>query len=544
MTGFQQAARAFMVYGSYYVFLLLFTVLAYRYFLIRGRIAGFFKTDLRGALICVALTVVVFASVAPELRVTGDENDLLGVANAMSMSSVKRADRAMNLQGIAGDLTAGSWGMDFRPLAFPFAEQIAYVFSGDLSEKKAFALNAVFLFVFLWVLYRAFEKRLGWAWAFSALLAVLAQPVLTLSAASAGYDMAALLFLALSLVFMREFLEAPDRGRFGLLWVHLLVLANLRHEGIALFAVAVFWLLWWKRDTASYLRSEPLVWATPLILAPLFCQRLLVPFWGQQPGKTALDFFSLRPVLSNIGTFIFEVSKADFWHPFAGFWNVLGAAAVIYFGIVLIRRSSRWDEAGRRFACVAVSWAAILFVLINAYGSENFRYPVTARYYLPLSVFFSISAVALLSEVRFMNAARISALALGVFVIYHPVAAEGGFSHTYLFNREYYFVESFLKRQPDRQTCLLVTSMPQQYGAGWSIASVSPWYVNAHKEEFLGNDRRFYSRMFAVQRIDRTTGDFIRDAALEKDFRLETLDELPLGDGSLFRISEVLRPGF
>ena len=135
--------------------------------------------------------------------------------------------------------------------------------------ENVFVLNIFVLFLLLFLIYAQVKNYLGNnIWALSAVILVASQPVVVQSASSGGFDLLAALFLIISFSCLRWFLNAPDTARFQLLWVSLLMLSNVRYEGVMFFAIVLFFLLYFKYiKTRFFVNGATIVYPlTPLLL--------------------------------------------------------------------------------------------------------------------------------------------------------------------------------------------------------------------------------------------------------------------------------------
>jgi len=290
-----------------------------------------------GILFSVVLVSGIFVSVEPFFRLLSDETNLLSVSRSMTYSKS------------VGNVTQGIWDgfvyypieaqMPKRPFLFPFLTHVLHSLFG-YRVYHPFVVNYLSLCSVLSILFIMIKKHYGKVIAYAGLLFVVAQPVVSETAASGAFDLLCVLFLVLSVFSLDSFLTRPSAIRFQTLWVHLLLLANTRYEAPLYFIVVMALLFWFKRIKLEYFRLSFIYPLTPLVMLPTFWQRLFVETNLQVPeGESAL---SIGNFIQHNKDFLHSLFRFDFYLPYATIINLLGTIALVYYVYLFLAR--KWPE--------------------------------------------------------------------------------------------------------------------------------------------------------------------------------------------------------
>jgi 4-amino-4-deoxy-L-arabinose transferase-like glycosyltransferase len=238
-------------------------------------VPGFIKSNAAGIVISILLACTIFLSVEPIFRVLSDETNLASVSKSMLYE--RRAD----------NVTMGKWYYDNfypmnreiekRPLMFPFFMYLVHLVFGYHPEN-AFILNFLVLITLFFLIYRIGKGYWGEMGGMAGVILVAAQPIVSQTATSGGFDLFFVLFLTISFLAVRSFLKDRSPLRFELLWLTLVMVASSRYEGIMLMAIVVAFLYAFR-----YLKKELFAsgfgvsfFITPLLLLPYLWSRVIV----------------------------------------------------------------------------------------------------------------------------------------------------------------------------------------------------------------------------------------------------------------------------
>jgi hypothetical protein len=526
-------------YGGYYLILSIsiFWIITITQTISYHRLSfkDFIKKYGKGTLLSLIITVIIFTSVKCYFRVLSDETNLACVSKSMTYE--RRTD----------NITMGKWYYDnfypikrltpTRPLFFPFLTNIVSVVSGYRPEN-AFAVNFIALFSLLFLLYILVKKRLGDIWAISTVLLVASQPVVSQAATSGGYDLLAVLFVVIYLASLERFLKKPSPFSFQFLWVNLLILSNIRYEGILYFIICMGALLLLRYINLDSLkiRINPLYFSTPLILLFLSWPRALMN--GLDSGVP----FALLYIVKNIKAFFKIFFDFRFFLPYATIVNTIGLASLLWLGSLFLASRIFKEKHKRHFVLVSTSCLLANLLLFMTFHNARADHPTVSRLYLLFCVLLSVIAIVGLSMGSLTRRKPVYILAFSIimFMLYHPVSIKDRFSKTLLLPREYRFVTSFLKKEATKgRNFLIVAARPGQYTA-YDWGAVDFDYIGKNKDIIIEYQNRLYRDIFVIQEIDYRTLEPTPETALTANFTLETLTEVQKGAKSFVRISRIV----
>lgn len=509
------------------------------------------RTRAAGILAAGALCGAVFLSVPPRLRVLPDETVLMAVSRSMTFD--KTVEVVTDAQRYFETLYPESivFELQPRPHLFPYLLSILHTAIG-YRVANAFVLNFLVLWGLLALVYVWTKEALedaGNAEAFteagalSAMLLVVSQPVLTLSASSGGFDLLAAFCVLLSFRFLRAFLKAPSAARFEALWIALLAVSCVRYEGAVYLAVALAGLLAFRCVRAEHFAGSPVFALTPVFFLPFLWQRLLVADeFHKAAGRTVC---SPSILLANTAAFLRTGLRFDFQLPYASIVNLLGFAAGLYF---LATEAGAWrrpreDDGGapaRRFALIAAASLLAHWTVLASFYFSLPDSPSASRYFVVFAIVLSWLTLLFAARWDFFRKrpARLLLAAVAAVLLYHPVAMEDRVGRSLALPREHEAALDFLK---DKRDFLVIADMSSLYTV-YGYGAVGFRVVQANGADFLArHSTSLFADIFVIQEIDLKTGAPIPWQVLPTGFTLETVRELRTRPLSSMRISRVRR---
>lgn len=533
--------RPFFSYGAYYLILLLvlFWIITLLQCLsqYKPNLKSFIKSYGLGLVVSLLLTSLIFTSVQPIFRVLSDETNLLAVSKSMTYE--KRID----------NVTMGKWYYDNfypirrvtpkRPLLFPFFTHILHILLGYRTEN-AFILNFLVLFSLFFLIYVIIKKYLGNMWAFSATLLVASQPIVSQTATCGGFDLLSVLFFLVCFLCLWWFLKEPSAIRFQLLWVNLLMYANIRHESILAFLIMLCLLACLKYIKIGFFKTKMnfLYFCTPLIFLCLYWQRLLI----KNPFETQKAAFSVSYFVKNNLIFLRTFFNYDFFLPYATFINFVGFLSLLYFGYLFLSAHIAREKYQRHSILITAACLFANWTMYTSYHMGKVDHASASRYYVVFCVLLSVLALIIANHFRIFRQKPVSILALSIlmFMIYHPVSVEDRFSRTQTLPREYRFVMNFLKEESKKnRNFLVITKRPGQYTVH-NYGAVNFNYANTNKSVVKDYNRHLYENIFVIQDIEYKTSKVTKGTRLNKKFVLEKLVESQNKSVWFTRISKVV----
>jgi hypothetical protein len=529
----------FLANGSYFIILLLLVLWVASIIGLVHHFKPFWKPILRsygpGLLFSLLMTVVIFSSVEPSLRVLSDESNIISVSHSMV------SERKIN------NVTEGIWyyrgfhplasGMPVRPLVFQFFIHIVHILTG-YRAANAFVVNFIVLSTLFFIVFALFHRFGKTKTGIAAIILVAAQPITSLTGTSAGYELTAALFLILSFVALWTFLKNSSTPTFLFLWFTLLVAANIRYEGIIFLVVVMTLLAALKQLKFEYFKAYYglIVWSTPIVLMPLVWQRLMPLGRIFQTKEVA---YSMEYVLPHTLSFFKTIFKLNFYYPYAPVVCIAGMVGMMYFVYRVTYGQRRFQKyeyflIGITSTCFMLAW----FIYIS-YHFGRADHPSSARYFVLFTTVFSIMAAAFLSGLPLFKKSPSFLILVAVlcFIPYHTVAVKDVFSRTQTVPRRYHFTHNFFKHiAREDNNFVVIDNYPSQH-------VIHNW-GGVHYSKVLSNDvlatqleQHLINRLYLVQDISYQDKEPTNYKKINKVLRLETLKELQNRGESFIRIS-------
>lgn len=488
-----------------------------------------------GFLFSLALAALVFVSVPPTFRILSDETNMLAVSKSMLYE--QRVENVTQAKRFFGIFTPIFRDTEKRPLLFPFLTHILHVMTG-FRPWNPFVLNFLALCALFCALFILLRKHLGAVFACSCLLLVAAQPIVSLCATSGGFELLSVLFMLLSFMSLKAFLENPGPVRFQVLWLTLMMLANTRYECMAVFGLTMAALVMLGRFRWDWLKTSWAYALTPLVLLPAFWQRVLMMGRYEQPPGTPL--FSLNSLADH--NILFFRNLFNFTLPFANVINALGIVSLLYFAREFYL-SKKTDDDKKQLVLISAGNVLVLWIIITAHFFGRMDHVASSRLFLLYPILLSLGFGMLMFRFRrlWKRPANFLLAAAALFLFYHPIAVKDRITKQLYWHREHAAVLDFLKNR-ESENFLIIAEKPGQYTA-FDYGAVHFSNANIAKGQILLEYKRhLYDAIYVVQEIQYASSSPTAGTRLDADYRLETQWERQNTPESFIRISRVVRP--
>ncbi len=532
-----------LIYGrvSYWLILALICVWIWQAsrFLVAQRFspASFVRRHWVPLAAALGMTFMAVNSVPSQFRVLSDETNLLGVSQSMLYH--KTAFNSTQQKRYYGAMQPISFELEKRPLVFPFIVHLVHLVRG-YSPQNAFVLNAGVYFALLALVGIAVKTNVGSVAAVATIVLVGAHPLVVTTARSGGFDLLATFLTALSFVLAYLHMREPSPRRLAVLFATLLVFAQVRYESAIYIVVIGLCLIILGYAPWRYISAHiGLYVAAPLLMLPLFVQRILMPHpYENGPGVAAFGYEHFRKFIRRFGEAQLDLGFLQPHVPIL-YWLAVPALILLAFRFVRRRRAPE-----SRTECHWVFMASLALLvshgLVFSYYFGDFTHPASARFYLNLSVLVALLPVGLHQCLpALITPARLLVGAIALAVLYHPVSVAGRFTATQTLWRESELEWQFLERRGDPNV-LVVTSRPGQFTA-LNYGAVNFGYAQGNAASLLLElRRRLYSDILVFQRISYDTENPVPDDQLGSMFRLQSVVERQSSATEFVRISRVV----
>ena len=532
----------FFVNGTYFVLLTMVLFWASTYIFAlkntgKAQVMAWAKEHWRGLVLTAAVTLVVFLTIDPSLRVLADETNLLGVSK--NLHYYKTADFA----------TTGKWyyeaywnlnvTMDRRPALFLFFVSLIHALRG-YHYSNAFHTNAILIPFFVFFAYRLAKSLGGEFYGILAGAFVMAHPITMVSARSGGFDLMAAFFSLVVVKHLFDYCKEPTANRLALLWLNLCMLTHVRYEGAGFLLAAVFLLLVLRMVKWEYLKPYAFVYSfTPIFLLPRVWQMILKANDSEQPMNATL--FGWKYVVENTHDYFGLMKRAyEFQKPHSGLLLVLATV-----GLLLVIRSL-WKlvheherkKPLERFTIFVMVWVGMLACICFAYFWGKPMHPAAARLYVPLDTFVAFLAAWFVAQVCRRAPPLVPALLAAVVLCLHvPAAAQARFINELTLSRQAVQVWRYLEQLHDKNI-MVVTDRPglftvMDYGA--EDLSVVKQAGNLPFEL----SRHLYKDMYVIQEMDLTTKKPVPEFEIWPEHTKEPVLEFQNTENTTVRVSRI-----
>jgi hypothetical protein len=327
-----------------------------------------------GAIYAIAIAVVLFALVPPQMRVQFDETSLVG-----SSQSMHRYEASLVTTGALpfdGDIVPRENTVDKRPPLFAFLVHLLHRVAG-FQVANAFWVNGLLLVIGLFAVFQVVRTQLGPLAALAAPLCLLSVPVIGVTATSAGFDLMATVWLLVAVIAASDFVRRPDHGRFCWFLAAGMLLAQSRYESLpvaGLLGVIVF-----LRVRGRYRPNgiaAALLALSPALVLPIGFLLLHSQNPKFYPEAGGVPLLSLVHIADHVGPLLAEWFAPSFAGLFPG---VLAVAGCLLLGLRLLKSQGSHEDLTIGLAVLAPTLIALAWF----YGDA--REQTAARLFLPLA---------------------------------------------------------------------------------------------------------------------------------------------------------------
>ncbi len=482
------------------------------------------------------LVVTVWISVVPGFRVLSDESNLISVSKSFYLSK-QPLNVTMGMQSFEKFQMLAS-EIPKRPLLYPFFISILHSIFGYHS-LNAFLTNTLFLLFFLTVTIVVVVKVRGWMLAIAATFLVLSQPIITLSATSAGLDFFSVFWLFAFLLCLWKFLNTRTEQSFILLWCTGIMLSHTRYESLIypLIVFLVLAIVYPSLILALIRKYFVLLPMTLVFLIPLILQFYLSQ--GKYENPVGQPLFSLEYGWRNVVVYFQNFLRLDFYLPYATLLNLLALAVILDLAIsflkgrLIISLNHKSVFYSIIFLLLAVN---MLIFMMHFMGSYN--HPAQARFFIFSSLIYSFIPIIFSEKVGWLTPKRIVTAAILLFLIYHPVSTSKSFSNSLNEVRKTRFETDFFKTK-GRRDILLIIDRPGQYVID-GMSAVDFDFANKNYYRLIMNKGNFvFKEIYTVQEVSYSTAKVLSHHRLDARYQLTDLAKKQLTGDSYIVISRV-----
>ncbi|MEC8651893.1 MAG: hypothetical protein VXY92_04960, partial [Planctomycetota bacterium] len=317
-------------------------------------------------------------------RVQFDETSLLGVSQNMHLHG--RAVMTTGAIPFEGQPFPLENMVDKRPTLFAYLCSLVHGVAGYRVEN-AFVVNAALLWLGLFSVFAAVRARLGLAAGLAAPLWLVAVPLTSVVATSAGFELLATVTLALATIAALGFVARPDEPRFAALLGCGALFAQSRYESLP--AAVLLGLLAAFAARGRFVMTTRCRWAlaaVPTLVAPLvlLADHARDPnFTPEAAGRALVSFANFADHVTPFLSALFSPSPDN---------AMPGIVAIV--GVLSLGMRVRAGQASKGDLLVAAPAAAIT-LLVLAWFYSDAGDPTALRLFLPVAWLCALAPLAL-----------------------------------------------------------------------------------------------------------------------------------------------------
>lgn len=506
---------------------------------IEFRFLNFIKKYWVGITVASFLVGFVFLSVKPGFRVLSDETNLVAISKSMVFNKT------------IYNTTMGKWYHDIywplnnelpkRPLMFPFGIHILHTFLG-YSYYNGFVFNGIVLWVLLISVFIVAKKLKDNIFGIGMMFIVISQPIITINATSAGFDLFSAFFLWIVLLSSYIFLRNPTNPNFALLWVNLILFANIRYESFIYHLILILAFVSFRIVKTSHWKGYPKLYlATPILYLPLVWQFILKPNSRENPEGVSL--FSIKHFFNNLIELGNGMVDFQAFLPYATIYNLMALFILILIPIKLYLNKSLKMEVFKKEIISVFGLVLILnFIIVLSHFFGRYGHPSSARLFLVLILALSLAPLLLCKTFPNISSKYFSIMAVITFIIYHPIAIENKFINTQNLVRENNETYRFFENIKDTRF-IVITDTPGHHSI-LNLGSVNFKYANIHILELLKNlENHLVNDIYVIQKLSiKPQEKLLEDYQLLLPIHLKILHEFQYKPDHIVRISKFYDP--
>lgn len=479
---------------------------------------------------CFLLTLIVWFGVEHTFKVLSDESNLMAISQSLTFDKT------------AYNHTMGRWyydnfwpianQIDKRPILFPYLLQLVHVIHG-YSIENVFFLNSVFLFLFLYLVFILIYPIAGTLGGLAGLFFVLAQPILSITAISGGFDLfACLLQFWVAFLVLQICIRENTKVRL-LLWYSLILLVHARYENIVALPIVMGVLFVFGKFPLSEFKKHPYLYPLSLVFVIPRIWQFMMPQNYENPSGTPVigysNFIKHLPIFAeNFVNFKFEL-------PYATILNVAGTIiALVWLAFFIRNKKEILSSKYFPFALVLLGFAFSELTITLSHHFGVFEHPTQARLFLVFVVTLSLSPFLIYSFYKKFPGIYLLLAAVSLFLCYFPIAQENRFVNKLTIIRKTRWAYQFFDNL-DKKNILVITDRPGIYTIRPMGAVDFNWAQMNVKMIQDDLERHLYDDAYVVEDVEYGK----KRSQLSDHFELQTLFERQNTPEVYVRISKV-----
>lgn len=442
------------------------------------------------------LAGVVYGSVRVDFKVLSDETNLLSVANMLTQFG--KASNTQQWLYYYHEYHPQGLFVPTRPVLFPVLTSLVQAAIG-MSWKAPFVVNFVFYallagFMLSWA--RGFAVSIAMMFVYG--LAMLMNPALSVTSASAGFDLVSLFFGFAVFLAFRHYLRRRDEFALRGLLLAAICFASVRYESILVFPALLAGLFWLEGEEVLKKISWPTWIGLFVVMMPLIIQRGLT--WGSFENDPGVAPFSLGHLVRHLPEFANKFFL-DLRGPYPVPLHWLGLAGVVS----LLRRPKSREEKAFFFTVGGYVFLQLGILLSHHMGFAG--HPTQVRLFVPFSFALTLAGFPLFPRLlAHAGAASLLTAMLLLFTHHHRFAVRDDLANRLSMTREMRFLRDFGAGadRPQKGEEVFVYDRPGQLFALGESAISWPNFLDRRFDLEANLRRGLFRRVLFIERIPFT----------------------------------------
>ncbi len=484
-----------------------------------------------GALLfALVITLIVWFGVEHSFKVLSDEANLMAISQSLAFEKTSY------------NHTMGRWyydnfwplanGLDKRPILFPYLLHFFHVILG-YSVANVFLFNAILLFLLLYLVFLIAYPVGGFLTGIAAMLFVVSQPIVPITAISGGFDLLACLLQIYVAYLVLQLCWKEDDSLRPLIWYTLILLVHTRYENLIAFPIVMSCLWFFGRFTLADLKKHPYLYSLSLLfLLPRIWQLLVPQNYENPPGVPVIGWSNF---VKHFPIFAQDFFNLRFELPYATLLNIACLGILLVWGIAYTRKRQLMPRTVLPFVLVLLAFAGSELCISLSHHFGVFNHPTQARLFLVFVVTLSLTPLLLTSLGGRKWSGSLLAVSTVLFLTYFPIARENRFVNKLTIIRKTHWTYEFIESL-NNPNILVIVDRPGIYTIR-PVGAVDFTWAKANRTMIRDDlKRHLYDAVYVIEDITYNTNH----SPMSEVFALETVFERQNTPEQAVRISKVL----
>ena len=380
------------------------------------------STKCGGLLFALLLTLIVWFGVEHSFKVLSDEANLMAISQSLTFDKT------------AYNHTMGRWyydnfwpianQIDKRPILFSYLLHFFHVILG-YSITNVFLLNSILLFLFLYLVFILVYPIGGFLGGLAGMFFVLAQPILSITAISGGFDLLACVTQIWVAYLVLKLCQKDEPTLRPLIWYTLILLVHTRYENMLAFPIVIGCLWYFGKFPLSELKKHPYLYSlSSLFLLPRIWQLMMPQNYENPPGIPVIGWINFQ---KHLPVFVQNFFNLNYELPYATVLNIFCLFILLIWSARFLSKRMTLPTNSIPFTLIILAFAFAELCISLSHHFGVFDHPTQARLFLLFIVTLSLSPMLLHWILGRLPSKILLVTSVSAFLFYFPIARENRF---------------------------------------------------------------------------------------------------------------------